>query len=314
MSWAVPKNTCSQYNLTMKNLYLPVLVLLCYYSGWGQPSHPDCPDALVLCDKTPIVVEALPDGGANTAEVGITSCFSQNFPETNSTWFQWTVEKAGTLEFTILPLNEQDDIDFVVYRLPGSAQNCIDKQEVRCMLAGPVLGEESPADQACLGATGLTAGADYFSEGRGCADGASNFLSVLDVLPGESYLLFVNNFRSPMGFLLEFGGTCTFRPVPGPCKTTKAPVLHNFTKQIIVSGVQPNPATEEARIQLQASEGFAGTLIMADVHGRILETRPIEVAPGDNTVPLNVRTLSPGVYFVKMRFGDRVYLSRFYKG
>lgn len=298
----------------MKKLYLPLVALLCCHAMWGQASYGDCSNAQVLCDKMPVVLQTLPDAGADDHEVGATTCLTENFPETNSAWFKWTIEKAGTLEFTILPLDEHDDIDFVVYHLPGSLQNCAGKQELRCMLAGQILGEGSPADQACTGATGLTAGADYFSEGRGCSDGASNFLAPLDVVPGESYLLLVNNFRSSLGFMLEFGGTCTFRPVPGFCATTEVPVLHNFSKQIVVSGVQPNPTVGDASIHLQASEAFSGTMILADVHGRVLESRPIEVLPGDNVVTLAAASLSQGVYFVKLRLGDRVYLSRFYKG
>ena len=296
----------------MKNPYrFLLLILLCYQTARGQSAHADCADAYVLCDKTPVVIDAVPDAGELTDEIGGTACFKQNFPESNSAWFKWTVASEGTLEFSILPLNEQDDIDFVVYRLSG---DCAGKQEVRCMLAGKMLGEDNPNDETCLGATGLRIGAENASQGKGCADGANNFLLPLNVLPGASYALFVHNFRSFGGFLLEMGGTCTFKAVPGPCKTTETPVLHNLDKKLVVSAVQPNPVEQNARVLVQATEAFSGVLMLADVHGRLLESRNLEIQAGDNSVPLDVHALSPGVYFVKMRFGDRIYLSRFYKG
>ncbi|MBK8924058.1 MAG: T9SS type A sorting domain-containing protein [Saprospirales bacterium] len=298
----------------MKNPYLAALLGLLCYPLWSQSSNADCSHAAFLCNKQAVVVETLEDAGADLHEVGPTGCLKEPFPESNSAWFKWTVRESGTLDFTILPLDEQDDIDFVVYRLPGSSDNCLEKEELRCMLAGRILGEEKAKDLPCTGATGLRAGAGKFAEGKGCADGAGNYLASLDVHAGVSYALFVNNFHSARGFLLEFFGSCTFQESAGPCGVTSdAPVLHNFG-DIAVSPVRPNPATDEARISLRSAGAFTGSMLLVDVQGRIMEQRPVSILPGENEFVLKVAHLSTGVYFIKMRIGDHAYLSRFYKG
>ncbi|MCC6463220.1 MAG: hypothetical protein IT260_22315, partial [Saprospiraceae bacterium] len=181
-------------------------------NNYNPPVEPtsDCPDASVLCDKSPFVVQKVTGAGSNIAELNDATCFSNGAPgnyETNSTWFVWTCSKSGTLEFTLSPLNVADDLDFALYRLPNGIGNCQGKQLVRCMASG-----EFNYLSPCMGPTGLRAGDPDISEDAGCTDAGDNaWLAPFDMIVGESYALVVNNFTtSGNGFSIEFGGTGEF--------------------------------------------------------------------------------------------------------
>jgi hypothetical protein len=182
-------------------------------NNYNPPVEPtsDCPEASILCDKSPFVVQKVTGAGNNNLEMEDAQCFENGAPglnESNSTWFVWTCSQSGTLEFTLSPLNLPDDLDFVVYRLPNGIGNCSNKQLLRCMASG----EGPPYPSPCLGPTGLRPGDPDVSEDAGCQDsGDDAWLKPLDMLQGETYALVVNNFSSTgNGFSIEFGGTGEF--------------------------------------------------------------------------------------------------------
>ncbi|MBL7826568.1 MAG: gliding motility-associated C-terminal domain-containing protein [Saprospiraceae bacterium] len=182
-------------------------------NNYNPPVEPtsDCPDASILCDKSPFVVQNVTGAGANNLEMEDAQCFENGVPginESNSTWFVWTCDQSGTLEFTLSPNNLPDDLDFVVYRLPNGIGNCNNKQLLRCMASG----EGPPYPSPCLGPTGLRAGDPDISEDAGCSEaGDDAWLRPLDMVSGETYALVVNNFsETGNGFSVEFGGTGTF--------------------------------------------------------------------------------------------------------
>ena len=47
--------------------------------------------------------------------------------EKQTTWFKWIAKNNGTLTFTLTPNLLIDDLDFVVYELPGGINNCAGK-------------------------------------------------------------------------------------------------------------------------------------------------------------------------------------------
>ena len=112
---------------------------LCLRSFIPTPSpQSDCPDAVVLCDKTGFIIENLESvgnlpnefTGDCVDEAGVTGA------ENASVWYTWTCDQPGTLEFTLTPNNpnsNQEDIDFVVYRLPGGLDDCNNREAIRCM-------------------------------------------------------------------------------------------------------------------------------------------------------------------------------------
>lgn len=191
--------------------------------NYNPPKEPtgDCPTASILCDKSPFVVKAVTGAGLNIKEADDALCFTNGLGgisnvEMNSTWYAWTCDKSGTLSFTLKPLKEDDDIDFVVYELPNGVENCTGKIVLRCMAAGD--NPSSYPNSPCMGPTGLSLTSTDISETAGCDPSGSkdNFVKALDMVSGKSYAIMINNFTSTgTGFSMEFGGTGTFLgPVP----------------------------------------------------------------------------------------------------
>ena len=195
-------------------------------NNYNPPVEPtsDCPDASILCDKSPFVVQNVTGAGNNTSELTDALCFSNGAPgnfETNSTWFVWTCSQSGTLEFTLSPNNVSDDLDFALYRLPNGIGNCQGKQLVRCMASG-----DFQFPSPCMGPTGLRAGDSDISEDAGCNNGGDDaWLAPFDMVQGESYALCVNNFTSTgNGFSIDFGGSGQFLG-PEAAFTTDPPAV-----------------------------------------------------------------------------------------
>ena len=190
-------------------------ICLSSFSPVPDPSQ-DCLTGVVLCDKSSFVVSNLVGAGLVTNEA-VGSCLDGSSPgmprndetETGSAWYRWTAESAGSLTFTLTPNSDDssEDLDFAIFRLPGGLADCDGKELVRCMASGEN-GIGGDPDDDCLGPTGLRAGETDEFEFAGCDRGDNNFLAPLDVQPGESYALIVNNFsQSGLGFSIEWGGT-----------------------------------------------------------------------------------------------------------
>lgn len=175
----------------------------------------DCPQSVVLCDKSPFVVQFL-DGAGRDPDEAAGSCLGNIGvnSEDRSAWYSWTCKESGSLFFTLTPNNIDDpteDLDFALFTLPSGLKDCSDKELLRCMASGETVGESFEFNMRCFGPTGLRTSSRDTEEARGCELGDDNFLAAIDMIEGESYALLVNNFSaSNFGFSLEFGGTGTF--------------------------------------------------------------------------------------------------------
>ncbi len=168
----------------------------------------DCDRAVVLCDKSSFFIENLTGVGLDQNEV-TNSCIQEEFA---SVWYKWTADEAGTLEFVLTPNNITDDLDFALYNLPGGLDDCANKELIRCMSSGESQGNSSGQNAPCKGATGLSSTSNDLEEFPGCSPGDDNFVAAINMIPGESYALVVNNFsRSGFGFSIDFGGTGSFQ-------------------------------------------------------------------------------------------------------
>lgn len=172
-------------------------------NNYFAPPNPqsDCIDGVVLCDKSPFTVQSISGAGSNTGEMNNSPC---GLTETNSSWYLWTCDQSGTLEFTLTPTNAADDLDFVVYKLTNGS--CGNRTAERCMAAG-----DFTFPSPCMGPTGLGNGAIDVNEQPGCSQGQDSWLAPLNMVSGEQYALVVNNYTSSgNGFGISFGGTGTF--------------------------------------------------------------------------------------------------------
>jgi hypothetical protein len=282
--------------------------------AWGQANYSDCDHAQMLCDKTPIVINQL-SGSGDFSESSLGTCFRNDFQETNSVWLKWKVANPGSLTFTILPLVETDDLDFVLYRI-RNFDHCVSKEVVRCMAAGPVLGTESGNQEACTGATGLHAGVNGAHLGSGCSKFEKNFLQPLDMLAGEYYTLFINNFRSSSGIYIEWGGTGSFQQIAGQClpqtSASPSPVLGS-SRRLQFSTPFPNPASDRVYISALSEEAQTGQLQIIGSDGQIELSRPFVISAGGSTLELPTESLRNGVHFIKLRTDAETQVLRFEK-
>ncbi len=196
---------------------LVLATLLSWMAASGQSQKPlqtepysDCSGAVVLCDKSDLLVRHLPNAGEELAEVGFTTC-SDRLEERHSIWLKWQVAAPGSVEFILESLQANDDMDFVLYRLEGDIRGCSRRYEVRCMASGDNLGAPQEESFPCKGITGLYRNVSDKNEGNGCGDEQDNFLAPVEAKEGENYLLYINNFSSSSGFKLEWKGSATFR-------------------------------------------------------------------------------------------------------
>lgn len=274
--------------------------------------HADCVDAMEICKKKSYSIDRAGGEGADTREADFVSCFmnGENFgqAEENSTWIKFEVERSGSLTFVITPHKEDDDIDFVVYRLPANG-NCTQKQIVRCMAAGD--SEANFRTSPCMGPTGLRTGETDTSADAGCNDPNDNtWLAPLKVEKGEKYVILVSNVtsRGP-GFTISFAGTAKLpcdddppqkqptaeksKPKPAPAPTTTA---EKITKPETIGGrdvvVKESMNVKARKIKLkiwdsQVEDGDVVSVFLNDkkiIDNLYLRSKPqefeVELPPG----------------------------------
>ncbi len=173
----------------------------------------DCEPGVVLCDKSSFSTGFVAGAGSNPNEINDVGCNSAtcDFSESSSTWYKWVCDEAGSLTFTISPLNPVDDIDFVLFELPNGIDDCSGKFDIRCMASGENVGSPIEEWVACTGPTGLSLGDPDLSESCGCQVGDNNFAEAIEMEAGKAYALVINNFsQSESGFSIDFGGAGTF--------------------------------------------------------------------------------------------------------
>ncbi|HMX40756.1 MAG TPA: hypothetical protein PKD78_10530 [Saprospiraceae bacterium] len=182
-------------------------------------SNSDCVSAMDICKKQMYNVAETGGEGRNTTEGDATPCFMNgtNYgqAEENSTWIKFEIAKSGYLTFVITPHKADNDIDFVVYKLPPTG-DCRFKQIVRCMASGD--SQFQHVSSPCMGQTGLREGQTDSSEDAGCSDqGDDAWLAPLRVEKGEKYVMLISNVtEAGPGFNISFAGTCKL-----PCDDEK---------------------------------------------------------------------------------------------
>ncbi len=158
----------------------------------------DCGTAFSLCSKDAVSVPPLSGPGYDSDE-GAGSCIDigTHPVESNSIWYTWKAANNGTLIFDIISNTGTDDIDFVLFTMPDG--NCAAKSLIRCNAA------------SCAGSTGLNMASTDLSEPPDCYYPNNGYVRYVDMTAGTTYGLLLNNFSSPDGFTISFGGTGDFQ-------------------------------------------------------------------------------------------------------
>lgn len=253
--------------------------------------HADCVTAIEICKKQVYHFDKAGGEGADTHEADFIACFmnGENFgqAEENSTWIKFDIAKSGSLTFAITPHRLDDDIDFVVFKLPPNG-DCSQKQIVRCMAAGD--SKANALVSPCMGETGLRDGERDASEDAGCSDpGDNTWLAPLKVVAGEKYVLLVSNVstRGP-GFSIRFGGSAKL-----PCDEEKP----------VVEKPKPKPKPKPEETPQLAEPAIAAKQAKPDTIGG----RSVEVG---HTVKVQNRSIKLKIWDSQVEDGDiiSVYL------
>ena len=303
--------------MDMKRVVLLSTVMLYATVTLAQQDHPDCSQALVVCSKEPITIYQLENHG-DAGEITKTTCYEKDFVKTNSIWLKWKTGTPGTIGFSIIPFDEQDDIDFILYKVDGGLNACNNKKEIRCMVSGENRGGGSldkPGNKNCLGVTGLSSASEDDKEGPGCGSDQDNFLASIEANSGDVYLLFINNYYSSGGFFLNFFGTAEISPNEEDCQIVESPIVSGSHKtEIVFSTLFPNPTGSEIIIPVLSQKQFDdGTIQIASLQGDIMKSRRLDLKPGRQSIKIDVSKLPLGVYFLKIVVGQTTHIARFSK-
>ncbi|MBF6645887.1 T9SS type B sorting domain-containing protein [Chryseobacterium indologenes] len=178
----------------MRKLLLFVLLLISHTFY----SQQDCATALAVCGNSNITYS--PSGYGDIKELENSGSCIDFTGEHNSIWYKITIATGGTLTFDLIPNNPGADYDWAIF---GPNVNCGSLgAPIRCN-AATVIGVGA--------ATGLNMTSTITSAPGGSP---TPYCKYMDVLPGETYYLFIDNWVSSTSsitapFSLTWGGTAT---------------------------------------------------------------------------------------------------------
>lgn len=289
-------------------------IFLIPYLIQGQVVHADFSNSLLVCNKSTLQIASLPGFGILDNETGEQTCFVLNkpFKETNSIWMRWRISNSGSLNFTILPYDESDDIDFVLFKLSFDEHGAITKEAIRCMRAGPMLFDSIFLENSCTGATGLNSVSFNAMAPSGCHDISSNFLQEITAVEGEFYALLINNYHSDSGFALHFGGDCNFDATLNGCLITGGNSV-DAANLSSISELFPNPAQNSVSFSLNSTKTESMLLQIIHVSGILMSQQKINVESGSSLISVDIASLLPSTYFLKVISSESTSIRQFVK-
>lgn len=260
----------------------------------------DCLGSVVIALKEDYLIPFAAGAGQDETELYDATCFANGVPqvfELNSSWMRWKCPSSGQIVFQITPLNPTDDLDFVVYSLDSTGENCTGKQLVRCMAAGD-FNFPSP----CMGPTGLKFGETDVAESVGCGPDKNNFLAPLNVQAGDWFALGVNNFTSTgEGYLIHFGGNGTFVSSQEP------------TDWPTVTRLFPNPTDGLFQVDFFMEKAGERQFFIKNTAGISVFERTENLPDGPQKLVFDFENQPPGLFFLTMTDRQTTSVLRFLK-
>ncbi|MBN2668355.1 MAG: gliding motility-associated C-terminal domain-containing protein [Bacteroidales bacterium] len=160
-------------------------------------------------------------------------------------WYVFTVQTTGTLRFTIDPVNDADDYDWVLFNLTN--YTCADLAVESTHDAAEV--SSNTAGESYDGPTGINSdNSDYDSDCTGPGDSYGNqWNGDITVTQGEQYVLYVANYEQTIdGYTVTFNqGSSNIIDVDAPLleAITSSPacgeseITFDFTERVLCSSV-----------------------------------------------------------------------------
>lgn len=288
--------------MTMKRHFL-VLALLCLFVNIGYTqSFKDCESPFQICKLKTYHFDNMQGVGALEDLHSNKNC-SEEFVETNSIWLSFESRNEGTLTFTISPYQEEDDIDFILYK---KSDACNTLEEIRCMQSGVTYGNKDRKSTNCQGTTGLDIlSVDEF-ENSGCKYNDDNFLKFLATEKDETYLLLINNYDSPNGLSISFEGTSELK-IKSDCAEK------SIVESLIFTDVYPNPATDVVNITYESLSEKEVTIDLLTVDGTLVKNSTLKPIIGVNTLDFNIEDLANSTYLIRLHQNGLSTIRQFIK-
>ncbi|MFN5295771.1 MAG: gliding motility-associated C-terminal domain-containing protein [Flavobacteriales bacterium] len=239
---------------------LTFALILCVISSSisnAQTSTGDCEGAIPLCGGV-YSEESAPPGTGNVFEFTGTC---NNFTETMSLWYTFTVQQPGDLSFIITPNNELDDYDWGLFNITEGGCVGITAQDG----TSPEVSCNSYGSFTTNGPTGISTanGGTGNSNGPGDLNGPA-FNANLNVEVGQTYALVVMNWsNSPDGYSIDFNeSTATLFDDVQPEITAAIAACTNNLIELQFSELIVSSTVEAADFSLT---GPAGSFTIASV-------------------------------------------------
>lgn len=223
--------------MKMLKLFLSLIATtLLVSASFGQTrtnlteANADCSGIIdLLAGDTVFGPTTAPVGPGKTLEIsGEKNSLTSFEKEHNTVWYRFRVQSDGQLLFDVIPLNTNDDYDFILYRYSGK-NFC---SEVTNKTLNPVRTCISRNDPAQGSRTGLKQGVDdeFIHSGPG-----ASWCKSLPVKKGEIYVLVLDNvYPSGKGHTLKMRISKTVTPAPDPMvEQAPEPIPAKKTKLVI---------------------------------------------------------------------------------
>lgn len=269
-------------------------VLTIYAFGTKALKNNDCSDAYNICALTDYHFPDMAPG----YEMDNVALEQSNFKETNSLWMKLTARRAGVLDFVIVPDNDKDDIDFVLYE--AKEQSCNSKLPIRVMTSGITYGKLR-SSSTCLGQTGLQYFSSDMEEKDGCNSIDDNFLKPVQLEEDQSYYLLVNNYDSNSGFTILFNGDGILE-LEDYC---------NNDIEEVSFYLYPNPTVDEINISSSIVLDVMTHVKIYDNIGRLVRSNVVKSFTDLHT--FDISGLPSGKYMVHIQYHDEISLKSFVK-
>lgn len=191
-------------------LLLPAVTFAQHVLPPNQPEQDAC-HALTVCSKffTPYSYQ----GMGKVEDLPSTPCGEAG--EQNAVWIKVSIASAGILVFSIIPVDSTDDYDFAVLDITaGSCESLNPTEVLRCNFNGNLPGSNP------MGTVGLNASSTVTAVDPGTF--GNSFCQAINALPGQVYLIMINNpgLNSPngagRGFTIDFSGATAIFENPNP--------------------------------------------------------------------------------------------------
>lgn len=270
----------------------------------AQSSHPDCINPFPVCEKVSYHFENLNGEGFSNDLKSEFRCTPNNFKEMNSHWMKFSIEKSGTLTFSINPERENHDVDFILFR--ANNFSCSSLEDIRCMATGQSLGASQSTESKCLGSTGLRMDSSDEFEYFGCKLGDDNYLKFLQAEENEEFILFINDYHTNGAISVTFEGSAEFKNLKDCASSVEINDLQ-------ISKLFPNPASESINIEFTSAENKTLEIDVLDMRSKVFYSQNHRPEGNINIKEIDIKSLPSGPYLIRIKQGRQVAVKQFVK-